>query len=337
MRSVIFLLIAATLVAFKQPSPTMTGFRWPEGVQAPKVEKEPKEFIAHGDKRIDSYYWLNQRENEKVLNYLKAENTYLETLMSGTKELREKLFLEMKGRIKEKDESLPFKDNGYWYYVRYEEGKQYPIFCRKKESLEAAEEIMLDQNKMAEGFQYYSVGRCVVIDNNELLAFTVDSVGRRIYGLQFKNLVTGAIYPETIINVEGGNIAWAADNKTVFYVKKDLVTLLGFQIWRHELGSDPSKDVMVFEEKDNRFYIGVYRTKSKKYIGIYSHMNQVSTEYRLLEANNPSGDFKIFEPRKENFQYSLEHYQNKFFVLTDWNAPNYRLMETPVGLFATNK
>lgn len=307
----------------------MNGFRWPEGVQPPAVEKEPKEFIAHGDKRIDDYYWLNQRENQKVINYLKAENTYLDTLMSGTKELREKLFLEMKGRIKEKDESLPFKDNGYWYYVRYEEGKQYPVFCRKKESLTAAEEIMLDQNIMAEGFQYYSVGRRVVSDNNELMAFTVDSVGRRIYGLQIKNLVTGEIYPETITNVEGGNLAWAADNKTVFYVKKDLVTLLGYQIWRHVLGTDPSHDVMVYEEKDNRFYIGVYRTKSKKYIGIYSSMNQVSTEYRLLEANNPTGDFKIFEPRKENFQYSLEHYQNKFFVLTDWNAPNYRLMETP--------
>lgn len=329
MRNILLLLMAASLVAFKQPSPKMNTFQWPAGVTPPTVAKEPKEFTAHGDKRIDDYYWLNQRENPKVLDYLKEENAYLDTMMSGSKQLREKLFAEMKGRIKEKDESLPYKDNGYWYYIRFEEGKQYPIFCRKKESLTAAEEVMLDQNKMAEGFKYYSIGGRAISDNNELIAFTVDSVSRRLYGLQFKNLVTGTVYPETITNVEGSYIAWAADNKTVFYVKKDVTTLLGYQVWRHELGTDPAKDVMVFEEKDNRFYIGVYRTKSKKYIAIFSDMNQVSSEYRLLEAAAPTGEFKIFEPRRDDFQYSIQHYQDKFYVLTDWNAPNYRLMETP--------
>lgn len=329
MKNIFLLLIAATLVAFNQPSPTMNKFQWPGDVKPPVVEKVPKEFVAHGDKRIDDYYWLNQRENLKVISYLKEENAYLDTLMSGTRELREKLFLEMKSRIKEKDESLPYKDNGYWYYTRYEEGKQYPVFCRKKETLEAVEEIMLDQNIMAEGFKYYSIGGRAVSDNNELLAFTVDSVSRRLYGLQVKNLVTGAIYPETISNVEGNYIVWAADNKTIFYVKKDITTLLGYQVWRHELGTDPAKDVMVFEEKDNRFYIGVYRTKSKKYISIFSNMNQVSTEFRLLEAAQPAGSFKVFEPREENFQYSIEHFNDKFYVLTDWDAPNFRLMQTP--------
>ena len=325
----LLLLMAAPMAAFNQSSSTMDAFQWPGGVKPPVTEKEPKEFIAHGDKRIDEYYWLNQRENPKVLDYLKAENAYLDTMMSGTKELREKLFTEMKSRIKEKDESLPYKDNGYWYYSRFEEGKQYPIFCRKKETLEAPEEIMLDQNKMAEGFKYFAIGGRAVSDNNELLAFTVDSVSRRLYGLQIKNLITGKVYPELITNVEGGYIAWAADNKTVFYIKKDVTTLLGYQVWRHELGTDPSKDVMVYEEKDDRFYIGVYRTKSKKYIAIVSDMNEVSTECRLLEAAHPTGSFKIFEPRKENFQYSIEHFNNKFYVLTDWNAPNFRLMETP--------
>jgi oligopeptidase B len=329
MRKILILLLAVPIAAYNQSSTTMNAFQWPGGVQPPAAEKEAKEFVAHGDKRVDDYYWLNQRDNPKVLNYLKAENAYLDTLMSGTKDLREKLFLEMKGRIKEKDESLPYKDNGYWYYSRFEEGKQYPIYCRKKETLEAPEETLLNQNKMAEDFSYYSIGGRAVSDNNELLAFTVDSVGRRIYGLQFKNLVTGTVYPENITNVDGGNIAWAADNKTVFYIKKDVTTLLGYQIWRHELGTDPAKDVMVFEEKDNRFYIGVYRTKSKKYIAIYSSMNQVSSEYRLLEAAHPTGTFKVFEPRKENFQYYLEHFNNKFYVRTDWNAPNFRLMETP--------
>ncbi|HEX6426686.1 MAG TPA: S9 family peptidase [Niastella sp.] len=329
MRNLLILLLVVPITAFTQSTHTMNALQWPNGVTAPTVEKEPNEFILHGDKRIDEYYWLNQRDNPKVLNYLKAENTYLDTMMSSTKDLREKLYKEMRGRIKEKDESLPYKDNGYWYYSRFEEGKQYPIFCRKKETLEAPEEIMLDQNKMAEGFKYYSIGGNAVSDNNELLAFTVDSVSRRLYGLQIKNLVTGTVYPETIANVDGSKIAWAADNKTIFYVKKDVTTLLGYQIWRHELGTDTAKDVMVYEEKDNRFYIGVYRTKSKKYISIYSSMNQVSTEYRLLEAANPTGTFKVFEPRKENFQYGIEHFNDRFYVHTDWNAPNWRLMETP--------
>ena len=329
MRNIFLLPMAVAISAFNQPSPTMNAFQSPEGVKPPAVEKEPKEFIAHGDKRIDNYYWLNQRDNPKVLNYLKAENEYLDTLMSSTKELREKLFSEMKGRIKEKDESLPYKENGYWYYSRYEEGKQYAVFCRKKQTLEAPEEIMIDQNKMAEGFKYYSIGGRAVSDNNELLAFTVDSVSRRLYGLQIKNLVTGTIYPETIANVEGDDLAWGADNKTIFYIRKDVTTLLGYQVWRHELGTDPSKDVMVYEEKDNRFYMGLYRTKSKKYIAIVSSMNQVSTEYRLLEAAHPAGSFKVFEPRRENFQYSIEHFNNRFYVLTDWDAPNFRLMQTP--------
>lgn len=306
----------------------MDTYTWPADLKPPVAAKEPTEFIAHGDKRIDDYYWLNQRENPKVTDYLDAENAYLDTMMSGTRDLREKLYQEMKGRIKEKDESAPYKDNGYWYYSRFEEGKQYPYYCRKKESLSAPEEIMLDQNKLAEGFKYYAIGGTAVSDNNELLAFTVDSVSRRIYGLRIKNLVTGHIYPETISNIED-DVCWAADNKTIFYVKKELTTLLGYQVWRHELGTDPATDVMVYEEKDNRFYIGVYRTKSKKYVSIYSNMNQVSTEYRLLEAAHPTGTFTIFQPRQENLQYSIEHFNDKFYVLTDWEAPNFRLMETP--------
>jgi oligopeptidase B len=322
-------LAAASVAACNQSSTTMKPYEWPKDLKTPVVDKEPKEFKAHGDVRIDNYYWLNQRENAKVIDYLKAENAYLDTMMSGTKALQEKLFAEMKGRIKEKDESLPFKNNGYWYYSRFEEGKQYPLFCRKKETLDAPEEIMLDQNKMAEGFKYYSVGGRVVSDNNELLAYTVDSVSRRLYGLRVKNLKTGEIYPENIPNVEGGSVAWAADNKTIFYVKKDVTTLLGYQVWRHVLGSDAQKDVMVYEEKDNRFYMGLFRSKSKKYIGIVSDLNNVSTEYRLLEAANPTGAFKVFEPRQDNLQYTVEHFNDKFYIVTDWEAPNYKLMETP--------
>lgn len=309
----------------------MQSYKWPEGVTPPVAEKHPKEFKAHGDTRVDDYYWLNERENPKVIDYLKAENSYLDTMMSGTRAFQEKLFAEMKGRIKEKDESLPFKNNGYWYYSRFEEGKQYPLFCRKKETLEAPEEIMLDQNKMAEGFKYYSIGGRIVSDNNELLAYTVDSVSRRLYGLRFKNLVTGEIYPETIPHVDGGNLSWAADNKTFFYIRKNVETLLGYQVWRHLLGTDPKQDVLVFEEKDDRFYLGLYRSKSKKYVTIVSDLNQVSSEYRLLNAGTPTGNFVVFEPRTDNLQYSIEHYNDKFYVLTDLDAPNFRLMETPEG------
>ena len=329
--------IALFMISCKQTSSVkIEAYKWPENIHPPLPEKNAKEFEMHGDKRIDDYYWLNQRDNPKVLDYLNAENAYLDTMMAGAKVLREKLFLEMKGRIKEKDESLPYKDNGYWYYSRYEEGKEYPVYCRKKETLDAAEEIMLDQNAMADGFKYYSIGGRQVSDNNELLAYTVDTVSRRLYGVRFKNLKTGEIYPEVIPNIEGGSLAWAADNKTAFYIKKDTTTLLGYQVWRHVLGTDPSTDVLVYEEKDNRYYLAMYRTKSKKYISIVSEMNELSTEYKLLEAANPSGEFKIFHHREPQLQYYVEHFNDKFYVRTDLNAPNFRLMETEEGNTSKN-
>ena len=333
MKNTGFIFFVALLAAScNQTTNTMNkAYQWPKEIHPPGVAKDSKEFVLHGDKRIDEYYWLNQRENPKVLDYLKAENAYLDTMMAGTKTFREKLFHEMKGRIKEKDESLPYKDNGYWYYSRFEEGKQYPIFCRKKETLEAPEEILLDQNKMAEGFKYYSIGTREVSDNNELLAFTIDTVSRRLYNLRVKDLKTGTLYAENIPNVDGNSVSWGADNKTIFYTKKDLTTLLAYQVWRHVLGTDPKQDVLLYEEKDNRFSISLDRTKSKKYICIEADMNEVSTEVRMLEATNPGGQFRVFQPRQENFQYAIEHFNDKFFIRTDWEAPNFRLMETPEG------
>lgn len=225
-------------------------YKWPEGVVAPKAEKKTKELIAHGDTRVDDYFWMNDYfkkgpDSTKVVDYLNAENAYLDTMLSGAKKLREDLFAEMKGRIKEKDESVPYKDNGYWYFRRFEEGKQYPFYCRKKESLDATEEIMHDANKAAEGKNYYNAAGLTVSDDNALLAIGEDDVSRRLYKLRFKNLKTGEYFPETIINTQGGSYAWAADNKTVFYIKKDIVTLLGYQVWRHELGTDQAKDVLI--------------------------------------------------------------------------------------------
>lgn len=330
----LFFFVALLAASCNQTPKTMNKpVEWPS-VVPPTVEKNDKEFVLHGDKRNDHYYWLNQRDNPKVLDYLKAENAYLDTMMGSAKDFREKLFQELKGRIKEKDESVPVKDNGYWYYVRFDEGKQYPISCRKKETLDAPEEILFDENKMAEGHKYFSMGTREISDNNELVAFTTDTVSRRLYNLQFRNLATGTLYPEVITNADGSGVAWAADNKTVFYTKKDPNTLLAFQVWRHVLGTDPKQDVLMYEEKDNRFYISAGRCKSKKYILIESDMNEVSNETLLLDAANPTGQFRSFLPRQTNFQYSIEHFNDKFYIRTDWNAPNFRLMEAPESNYA---
>ncbi|RYG02839.1 MAG: S9 family peptidase, partial [Chitinophagaceae bacterium] len=303
-------------------------YNWPEDLQPPFASKISKELNAHNDIRVDEYYWLNNPEDPDVIRYLEAENAYTEAMLAGTKSFQEKLFTEMKSRIREKDESLPFFENGYWYYNRFEEGFQYAVVARKKQVLTATEEVLLDQNQMASGLQYFKVGGYTVSDDNRFLAFTTDPVSRRLYNLQFKDLQTGQIFPEIIPNVEGSDIAWAADNKTCFYVLQDTVTLLGYQVWRHVLGSDPKTDQLVYEEKDNRFSLSVVRSKSKKYVAIISAINELTTEYQLLEASDPTGQFKVFHPREEGIQYQIQHFDNRFYVLTDWLAPNYRLMVT---------
>src|SRR5258705_1486229 len=310
-------------------------FKWPEGVVAPVAEIKPKELVAHGDTRIDNYYWMNDYfkkgpDSTKAVDYLKAENAYQDTMMASTKKFREDLYDELKGRIKEKDESVPYKDNGYWYYTRVEEGKNYAVYCRKKETLDAPEEIIHNANQVGEGKPYYSVAGLEVSDNNEMLGIGEDEVSRRLYNLRFKNLKTGDYSPETIHNTEGGSYAWAADNKTVFYIIKDLTTLLGFQVWRHEVGTDPKNDTKIYEEKDNRHYIGVGRTKSKKYVVISSELSEQQSEYRFLDASNPNGEFKIFQPRTMGLVYDIDHYNDKFYIRTNLDATNFRLMECPL-------
>jgi len=310
-------------------------FKWPEGVSAPVAEKKPYKMAAHGDERIDNYYWMNDYfkkgpDSNKVVDYLKAENAYVDTMMSGLKKFREDLFMELKGRIKEQDESVPYKDNGYWYYTRFETGKDYPIYCRKKETLDAPEEIIHDANKAAEGKGYYNAAGLEISDNNEMMAIGEDDVSRRLYKLRFKNLKTGEFSPETIPNTEGGSYAWAADNKTVFYILKDLTTLLGFQVWRHEVGTDPKNDVKVYEEKDNRHYIGVGRSKSKKYVFIYSSLSEQQSEHRFLDASDPKGTFTVFQPRTMGLVYEMDHFNDKFYIRTNLDAANFRLMECPL-------
>ncbi len=309
------------------------GYQWPPDVKSPIAGIKAKIMVAHGDTITDNYYWMNDYfkkgpDSTVVVDYLKAENAYVDTMLGASKKFREDLFAELKGRIKEKDESVPYKDNGYWYYTRFEEGKQYAIYCRKKETMDAAEEVVHDANKAAEGKSYYNVAGLQVTDNNEWAAVGEDDVSRRLYKLRIKNLRTGEYLPETITNTEGGSYAWAADNKTLFYIKKDMQTLLGFQVWRHEAGTDPAADVKVYEEKDNRHYIGVGRTKSKKYIMIYSELSEQQSEQRFLDASRPTGTFTLMQPRTMGLVYNADHYNDKFYIRTNLDAENFRLMES---------
>ncbi len=297
---------------------------------APIADKIEKQLIIHNDIRIDNYYWLNDRENPKVIDYLNAENQYYNSKTAHTKQLQEDLFEEMKSRIKEDDESVPYKKNNYFYITRFKTGKQYPIYARKKTSLEAEEEIMFDVNILAEGFNYYKLSGLSISPNNKYAAFGVDTVGRREYTLQFKNLETGEIFPEKIENTTGGG-TWSTDNKTVFYTQKNPTTLRSEKIFRHILGTDPALDVEVFYEEDATFNTYVSRSKSDKFIIIGSY-STVSTEYRILEADNPTGDFRIFQKRERDLEYNIAHYGTSFYVLTNKdNASNFKLMKTSVN------
>jgi len=294
-------------------------------LQAPKAEKIPFEITTHGQTRVDNYYWMNQREDQKVIDFLNAENSYLEASMAHTKTFQESLFEELKGRIKEDDESVPTFRNGYFYYTKYEKGGEYPIVCRKQTSLDNPEEVMLNVNIMAEGFDYYQLGGSTVSTNNNMLAFSVDTVSRRIYTIYFKNLETGEILKDFIPNTTGG-ITWANDNKTVFYTKQD-ESLRSYKIFRHVVGTDYQTDVEIFHEKDVTFNCGIGKTKSDKYLMIGSY-STVSSEFMYLDANNPTGEFALVQPRRRDHLYSVYHFGDHFYIKTNKDeAKNYKLMK----------
>jgi len=296
-------------------------------ITAPIAEKIEKKLEIHGDVRIDNYYWLNDKENPKVINYLTAENAYYDAKTAHTKQFQDELFEEMKARIKEDDESVPYKKNNYFYITRYKLGNQYPIYTRKKETLEAVEEILFDVNILAKDYKYYKLTGLSVSPNNKFVAFGIDTIGRRVYTLQFKNLETNQTFPEKIENTTG-SAAWASDNKTVFYTQQNPKTLRSEKIFRHVLGTDPSFDEEVYCEKEEAFSTYVYRTKSDKYI-IIGSQSTVSTEYRILKADNPSGDFKLFQPRERDLEYNIAHYNGFFYILTNKDkATNFKLMKT---------
>jgi oligopeptidase B len=307
------------------------------GTPAPVAEKKADTLTGN---RIDNYYWMKlsdeqknaeqkDEQTQKVVNYLTAENDYLKASLKHTEALQEKIYNEIIGRIKQTDESVPYKDNGYWYYTRYEQGQEYPIYCRKKETLEAAEEILLNVNDMAKGHSYYSITGLSVSEDNNLLAYAEDSVSRRRYTVYVKDLRTGKLVEEPVPNTEG-QVTWANDNKTYFYTRKDSVTLRSRWIIRHKVGVTYKNDPIVSEEADETFYTGIYKTKSKKYLVIWAG-STLTNHYQILDANTPEGKFKEFTSRERGLEYSIEHYNEKFYVVTNLDAQNFRLMETSVS------
>lgn len=323
-------LFTASVIAF---TGMMNAQQFPK-VKPPVAEKQSHTRTIHGDTVEDPYYWMidyfkKGKDSTKVIQYLTEENQYLEKMMADTKPLQDKLFQEMKARVKEKDESVPTFKNGYYYYSKTEEGKQYYKYCRKKGSLDAPEEILLDVDKMAEGKAYYSVGGMSISPNNQLMIFGVDDVSRRQYKLFLKDLKTGKVTDLNIKNTSG-NATWANDNKTIFYTANNPVTLLSERIMRHSLGTDSQNDVVVYQEKDNTNYIGQYKSKNEKYIFISSAAT-TSSEIRYISADEPMAEFKVFQPRMKDVLYSVTALEDKFLVRTNKDALNFKIVETPLN------
>ncbi len=290
----------------------------------PRAEKINKIMTMHNHERIDEFYWLNERGNPKVIDYLNSENDYRNSYMEDYKGLENELFEEIKSRIKEDDSSVPYLDNGYYYYTRFEKGKQYPIYCRKKEDLKNDEEILIDVNKMSQGHEYFRIGGIDISPNNKIMAYSVDTISRRLYTVHFKNLETGEKNTHTISNTSGG-VSWANDNKTLFYNQKNTKTLRTEKVMRHCFNQN-QKDEEVYFEKDDEFNLYSYKSKSGKYIIIASGKT-ISDEIRFLNANEPDGEFKIFQKRVDGLEYSIDHLNDKWYVRTNINnSKNFKLM-----------
>lgn len=315
-----------------------------QNADAPKAKKIKHELQEHGNVRVDDYFWMRLSDEQKnaekpdaqtqdVLDYLNAENAYTKKVMGHTDPLQKELFDEIIGRIKQDDSSVPYKLRGYEYYNRFEEGQNYALYCRKKVGENSDEEIMLNGPEMAKEFSYFRIAGREVSTNNKILAYAVDTVSRRIYTIYFKDLATGKLLEDKLENVNG-SVTWANDNKTVFYTVKDKETLRSYQIYRHQLGTAQSDDQLVFEEKDETYSCGVGKTKSDKYIVIGSY-ETLSTEYRFVDADTPSEEFKVIQSREKDLEYDIAHFGDDFYIRTNLDAKNFRLMKTPVS--ATTK
>lgn len=324
-RTWIGLLISSIFAAFSQ-----TQNRDMVDVQAPIAKKVAKKLQIHGDLRIDEYYWLRERDHEEVLDYLRQENSYYQAMTAHTKTFQEALFEEMKGRIREDDSSVPYLDNGYWYSTRFETGREYPVYSRRKGSLSAEEEIMFDCNELARGHDYFNLKGISISPDNNLAAFGTDTVSRRQYQLRVKDLRSGDLYPEVLEHTTGSSV-WGNDNRTLYYTRKDPVTLRSDKVYRHVLGSPVEEDELVYHETDETFYTYVAQSKSNKYL-IIGSVSTMTSEYRILEADNPGGEFRLFAPRVRGVEYSLYHYGTHFYILTNKDqATNFKVMVAEEG------
>jgi oligopeptidase B len=314
-------------IIFAASCNTKTTSKKHMNIVPPKADKVEKHLEKHGDVRVDNYYWLNDKDDDEVIDYLERENDYYEKMTAHTKDFQKDLFEEMKSRIKEDDESVPYKLNGYYYITRFEKGKDYPIYTRKKESLDAKEEILFNVNEMAEGYSYYNLSGMSISPDNKLISFGVDTLSRRKYIIHIKNLETGKVYEEKIPLTTGGS-TWANDNKTLFYTRKDEQTLRADRIYKHVLGTNSKKDELVYTEKDETFGTFVYKTKSRKFLVIGSY-STLTSEYRILSADTPNEKFNLFQERERGLEYNISHFGKDFYILTNKDkAINFKLMKT---------
>lgn len=324
--SLVFTLVVpfAMLISCGSPESRTT-----KATQIPQAEKKPFEIVAsHGAKRIDNYYWLRNREDSAVIRYLEDENRYASEIMAHTKNLQEKLFEEMKGRIKEKDESVPFRLDDYYYYTRYDEGYEYPVHCRKKGSLDAAEEVIANGNELSKGQSFFDFDIDVSPDHS-IANIIVDTVGRRLYTIMFKDMQTGQMLQDKLAGTEG-DVVWFNDNRTVLYSKQDPVTLIANKVYRHVLGTSPANDVLVYEETDPTLECSIQKTASERFILITSSRTDASYQ-RYIDANIPRSGPTVIEPFEENVKYFADHLGDKFFIRTNYQAKNFRLVEAPVS------
>ena len=304
-----------------------------QSIPAPKAPKQQHLMEQHGDIRNDEYYWLKTRDSAAVLKYLNAENAYFNKVMKPTEALQQKLYNEMLGRIKQDDNTVPYLKNGYYYYNRYETGKQYPIFCRKKGNETAPEEILVDGNTVAKGHAFCIVQGINVSPDNRFLVFSVDTTGRYLFRAYIKDLQTGILFPESLSSAFG-NTVWANDSKTIFYDTKDSVSLRTDKIWKHILNTPVANDELVYEEKDETSYVGISKSKSEKYIFIYSGYTQ-TYEMQFIPADSPNNKPQVIAPREKDFYYEVDHFGDSFYIKTNYqNAVNFKLVSTPVDHFS---
>ncbi len=297
-------------------------------VTPPVAQKQPEVLVLHGDERVDDYFWMRDANDPNVIAYLEAENAYTRAMIQHTEALQASLYDEMLARIKETDLSVPYRKGDYYYYSRTEEGKAYPIYCRKKGSLDAPEEVLLDQNKLAEGYEFLSLGLFQVSPTHQLLAYSVDTSGAEQYTIFFLDLTTFQLYPESLAETYY-SFAWGNDNRSVFYTKVDS-TNRPFQLWRHTLGSNPADDVLVYEEPDEAYFLSVGKTRSEAYI-LMSLGSKITSEVHYLDANNPTDSFQVIHPRSSGMEYKVEHHSDYFYIVTNDEAINFKLMKTPVA------